>query len=60
MLDETGLECEFVKLSDINVRPCFACKQCVPDNICKVMDDFPELAEKIKKAKGLILGAYLP
>ena len=60
VLDATGLEFEFVKLSEINVRPCFACKQCVPDNICKVMDDFPELAEKIKTAKALIIGAYLP
>lgn len=60
MLDATGLESEFVKLSQINVRPCFACKRCVSDNICKVKDDFPELAEKIKKAKALIIGAYLP
>jgi multimeric flavodoxin WrbA len=60
MLDATELECEFVKLSRINVRPCFACKLCVPDNICKVEDDFPELAEKIKNAKALIIGAYIP
>ena len=60
VLVATELECEFVKLSRINVRPCFACKQCVPDNICKVKDDFPELAEKIKEARALIIGAYLP
>ena len=60
VLDGTGLECEFVKLSKINVRPCLACKKCVPDNVCKVRDDFPELAEKIKKAKALIIGAYIP
>ena len=60
MLDATGLESEFVKLSQINVRPCLACKRCVRDNICKVKDDFPELAEKIKKAKALIIGAYIP
>jgi len=60
MLDATGLESEFVKLSRINVRPCLACKQCVQDNICKVKDDFPELAEKIKKARALIIGGYLP
>ena len=60
MLDATGLECEFVKLSKINVRPCLACKKCVPDNVCKVNDDFPELAEKIKEAGALIIGAYLP
>ena len=60
VLDATELECEFVKLSQINIRPCLACKQCVPDNICKVKDDFPELAERIKKAKALIIGAYTP
>ena len=60
ILDATEIESEFVKLSNINVRPCFACKKCVPDNICKVKDDFQELAEKIKKAKALVIGAYTP
>jgi len=60
MLEATEREYEFVKLSRIIVRPCFACKRCVPDNICKVKDDFPELAEKIKKARALIIGAYTP
>lgn len=60
VLDASGLESEFVKLSTINVRPCIACKKCVPDNVCKVRDDFPELAEKIKKAKALVIGAYIP
>lgn len=60
VLKESGLESEFVKLSKINVRPCIACKKCVPDNVCKVRDDFPELAEKIKKAKALVIGAYIP
>ena len=60
MLEATGLEAEFVKLSRINVRPCFACKQCVEDNVCKTPDDFPELAEKIKTAGALIIGGYTP
>ena len=60
ILEATGLEMEFVKLSRMNVRPCFACKKCVPDNICKVKDDFQELAEKIKSAKALVIGAYTP
>ncbi len=60
VLDATELEFEFVKLSRINIRPCLACKQCVLDNICKVTDDFPELAKTIKKAKALIIGAYTP
>jgi multimeric flavodoxin WrbA len=46
ILDATGPESEFVKLSGINVRPCMACKKCVEDNICKVRDDFLVLAER--------------
>lgn len=60
VLGATELEFEFVKLSRINVRPCIACQLCVPDNICKVKDDFQELAVKIKEAKALIIGAYTP
>lgn len=60
VLEAGGLETEFVKLSTINVRPCLACKQCVEDNICKVKDDFPALAEKLKEAKALVIGSYCP
>ena len=60
ILESTGMETEFVKLSRINIRPCFACRKCYKDNICKVKDDFQELAEKIKGAQALIIGAYTP
>ncbi len=60
VLAATGLEFDFVKLSQTNVRPCMACKQCVPDNVCKVPDDFQALAEKIKSAPALVIGAYIP
>lgn len=60
VLNATGAESEFIKLSTMNVRPCLACKKCVPDNVCKVDDDFPELAEKIKTAKALVIGGYIP
>lgn len=60
ILKSSGLEYEFVKLSDITVGPCRACKACVSDNICKVKDDFPELAKKLLDAKALVLGGYTP
>ncbi len=60
VLDASGLESEFVKLSGINVRPCLACKKCVPDNICKTDDDFPGLAEKLKNTNAIVIGAYIP
>ncbi len=60
VLDASGLNAEFVKLSDISVAPCRACKRCVEDNICKVDDDFPVLAEKVKEAKAMVIGSYCP
>jgi multimeric flavodoxin WrbA len=60
VLVASGLKSEFVKLSSINVRPCIACLGCKEDNVCKVKDDFPELAEKVRRAGALVVGGYCP
>ena len=60
VLEASSLKSEFVKLSRINVRPCIACLGCKEDNICKVKDDFPELAEKVRRANALVVGGYCP
>jgi multimeric flavodoxin WrbA len=60
LLDASGLSSEFVKLSKINVRPCIACLGCKKDNICKVKDDYPELAEKVRHAGAIVVGGYSP
>jgi multimeric flavodoxin WrbA len=60
VLESSGLETEFVKLSEINVGPCRACKGCITDNVCKNPDDFPELAKKVRAADALVIGAYCP
>ncbi len=60
ILETSGLESEFVKLSDLQIGPCRACKSCVNDNVCKTKDDFPALAEKVKQAKALVIGSYTP
>ena len=60
VLNSSGLKSEFVKLSKINVKPCIACLGCKKDNICKVKDDFPELAEKVRKADAIVVGGYSP
>jgi len=60
VLKSSGLNSEFVKLSKLNVKPCIACLGCKTDNICKVKDDFPELAEKVRKADAIVVGGYSP
>lgn len=60
VLEASGLSYEFVKLSKINVRPCIACLGCKKDNVCKVQDDFPALAEKVRNTNALVVGGYSP
>jgi NAD(P)H-dependent FMN reductase len=60
VLEATGLSYEFVKLSDLNIRPCIACKKCVKDNVCKQEDDFSWLSKKVVDASALVIGAYTP
>jgi len=60
VLDSSGLSTEFIKLSKIQVRPCIACLGCKKDNICKVKDDFPDLAEKVRTAGAVVVGGYSP
>ncbi len=60
VMEASGLEFELIKLSDYSVAPCRACKRCVNDNVCKVDDDFPALAEKVKAAEALVIGSYCP
>lgn len=60
ILDASGLESEFVKLSTLHVGPCRACKACVEDNVCKIKDDFPALAKKVEEAQALVIGGYTP
>ena len=60
VLKSSGLQTEFVKLSKIRVGPCIACLGCTKDNVCKVKDDFQEVAEKVKSAGALVVGGYPP
>ena len=60
VLKSSGLDYDFVKLSQVNIRPCMACKACAVDNVCKVKDDFQAVAEKLTQAEGLVIGGYIP
>jgi multimeric flavodoxin WrbA len=60
ILEASGLETEFVKLSELSMEPCRACLGCVTGNRCVVRDDGPALAEKFLESGGFVLGAYTP
>jgi multimeric flavodoxin WrbA len=60
VLQATGLETEFVKLSDYTFAPCAADLGCVETNECVIGDDGNLLAEKARAADGLIVGGFTP
>jgi multimeric flavodoxin WrbA len=57
VLDATGVDSEFVKLSEISVGPCTACRKCAYTNICVLNDDFKWLSGKVLEAKALVIGS---
>ena len=59
-LEATGLETEFIKLSDYSIAPCKACLGCLKTNRCVNNDDGVLLTEKAKAADALVIGAYTP
>lgn len=56
ILEASDVDTEFVKLSDISVGPCIACKQCAHTNQCIINDDFKWLSRKIVEADALVIG----
>lgn len=60
VLDATGFETEFVKLTDYTVAPCNACLGCVKTNRCVIQDDGIMLAEKAKAADALVIAGFTP
>lgn len=57
ILEATGAETEFVKLSDIKVGPCIACMKCVCTNECILNDDFKWLSKKVMEADAIVVGS---
>ena len=60
VLEASGLDFEFIKLSDYNIRPCMACRKCVKDNTCKQEDDFSWISKKVLEADAWVIGVYSP
>ncbi len=59
-LKATGMDTEFIKLSDYKVEPCRACKGCIETNRCVIEDDGIMLAEKVRVSDALIIAGTTP
>jgi len=58
ILDKSGHEVEFVKLTDLNFSGCKGCVQlCARPQVCMLGDDAQPYYEKIKEADAVVIGA---
>ena len=60
ILDATGLEAEFIKLSDYKYSGCMHCLECTYTNKCVIDDDGPMLIEKAREASAIVIGGWTP
>ncbi|CQR74279.1 NADPH-dependent FMN reductase [Sporomusa ovata DSM 2662] len=61
ILDATGLETEFIKLSNYKFSGCMHCLKCVYTNKCAITDDDgPMLIEKAREAAAIVIGGWTP
>ena len=57
ILDKSGHDVEFVKLTDLNFSGCKGCVQlCARPQVCGLEDDAQPYYEKIKKADAVVIG----
>ncbi len=58
VLDGSGHDVEFVKLSELNYSACKGCVQlCARPQVCKLEDDLLPYYQKLKEADAVVLGA---
>lgn len=60
VLEATGMDTEFIKLSNYKFEACRACVKCASTNVCVLKDDATELVQKVKEAGAIVIGGYTP
>ena len=59
IMEASGFEGDFIKLSRYHIKPCLACLKCAKDNHCVQKDDYSSKLEgMLKEADALIIGSY--
>jgi multimeric flavodoxin WrbA len=54
---QEGAEVELVDLYTLHIEYCTACGTCYATGECTLIDDFPELFDRIMDAEGIVLGS---
>lgn len=57
VIKDVGLEAELISLAATKIEACIACRSCVGKGVCVLDDGLNQIADKIRHAKGLIIGS---
>ncbi|MBC8016268.1 MAG: flavodoxin family protein [Sporomusaceae bacterium] len=57
VLKASGQDYDYVSLAGKRINGCSGCTACAADNICKVIDDWNAIGEKMRKADAIVFGA---
>jgi multimeric flavodoxin WrbA len=57
ILKASGLEYNYVSLAGKRISGCTGCLKCAGDGVCKVRDDWNEIAEAMIEAQAIVFGA---
>ena len=56
-IESCGLESEILSLAGRNIEACTACRKCQGTGVCVLKDDVNQIADKVRQAKGFIIGS---
>jgi multimeric flavodoxin WrbA len=57
IIQDNGVAAEIISFAGMNIKSCIACNKCIELKKCVQEDGLNEIIEKIREAKGLIVGA---
>jgi multimeric flavodoxin WrbA len=54
---KAGIDTELVHIGKMDIAPCSDCERCRKEDRCVIEDDFQQVAEKLERADGIIIGS---
>jgi multimeric flavodoxin WrbA len=54
---EGGLDAEILSLAGKKIDACIACRKCAGNGVCVLDDELNDIADKVRSAKGFIIGS---
>jgi multimeric flavodoxin WrbA len=57
VIRDEGLETQILSLAGVKIEACIACRKCAGNGVCVLDDSLNAIADKIRAARGLVIGS---